>query len=78
MRCQRPLSFQSAAWSTLYTGEISYFSLLQSKVPYKKFAGDRNPMLGEKKIRSCGYIPFGARPTNLTKTRISVECFFNI
>ena len=35
-------------------------------------------MLGEKKIRSFGYIPFGARPTNLTKTKISVECFFDI
>ena len=32
----------------------------------------------KKKLRSCGYIPLGARPTNSTKIRISVECFFNI
>ena len=79
LRCQRPLPFQSAwAWSTLYIGELSYFSPLQK--PYKncksKLSGDSNQMLGQNILLWCGSIPLGARPTNVTTIRIIVSGMF--
>ena len=61
----------------LYILEKSAISVYCNQKSLTKNA-NQNPMLGEKKIRSCCSIPLGARPTNVIKIRISVECFFNI